>query len=533
MRTRRSGSNAFTLSSVIGTCTDEDDPSRQWEDAFVDFLFGAAQTINKPAVVVLQTNDWKGLSQVTELSPMDYAYLLLGTGIVTVHEKNNMHNDVEVHEDKLKDMLRRRNIMGDKEGESYCFVSEGRVYEGALGEKWDGTVVSKTKEVRMLTLRIGKPPAGGKAPPGQASINKRDPPPRFNWKMRRVHQAFHRKIGPLTTASYFDEKMRSDARVVRDWMIDPPQLFNRKRINRVDVTREDKSAKSPEKKKTKKTMDTTIDAPSLAAGWDEQKMPSSEFKDAGKPTNPAGGMKTKEVTPEFKADLMAIMKKHGMLDELEQSMEGKANDETSATSREETTPNTTKIPEPPQRNRVTVTPTESEKAQYPVLSQLDPAVLRRGEKCVAGMDLDEIRSDALLRELLKLKTHHGEEPGFESANSRTHHTLLDVPMTIKDNAKVVDLEEVAKTNASAEKLTAIAEKTNLVDNEIPRLVEENKRVKSTWEMFDKDISVLSVKLKEYSKNRRTEEASYYTGVDRIFQDEGANRAAHFGRKFMG
>lgn len=139
-----------------------------------------------------------------------------------------------------------------------------------------------------------------------------------------------------------------------------------------------------------------------------------------------------------------------MLDEFEQSIEGKeANDETSATSREETTPITPKIPEPPQKtNRVTVTPTESEKAQYPVLSQLDPAVLRRGSACVAGMDMDEIRTDALLRELLKLKTHHGEEPGFESANSRTHHTLLDVPMTIKDNAKVVDMNSTMRADGT-------------------------------------------------------------------------------------
>lgn len=309
MQTRRSGPNAFTISSLVGTCADEDDPSQQWEDALVDFLFGAAQTINKPAVVILQTNDWKGLSQVTELSPMDYAYLLLGTGIVTVHQKNNMHNNVDVHENKLKDMLIRRNIMGDKEGESYCFVSKGRVYEGALNEKWDGTDVSSTKNMRLLTLRIGKPPVGGKAPSGQASINKRDPPPRFSWRMRRVHQAFHRKIGPLTTAAYFDEKMRSDARVVADWMIDPPQLFKRKYINKVDINQQDKSAKSPEKKKTKKMMDTTNDASSLAAGWDVQKNPSPEFKDAGKPTTPAGGMTAKEVTPEFKADFMAIMKK--------------------------------------------------------------------------------------------------------------------------------------------------------------------------------------------------------------------------------
>ena len=134
MKVTRSAARTFTLTPPIGTSADGDDPSRQWEDAFIDFLSGAAKAITEPAVVVLQTNDFKGLSLVTELTPMDYAYLLLGCGIVSVVNKNNMHNDVEVHLEKFKDMLKRRNLMGDKESESYCFVSKGGVYEAALKE---------------------------------------------------------------------------------------------------------------------------------------------------------------------------------------------------------------------------------------------------------------------------------------------------------------------------------------------------------------------------------------------------------------
>jgi chromosome segregation ATPase len=77
-----------------------------------------------------------------------------------------------------------------------------------------------------------------------------------------------------------------------------------------------------------------------------------------------------------------------------------------------------------------------------------------------------------------------------------------------------------------------AEKATL-QNEIPPLVEQGKTLKSAWKKLDDEIKVLKDKLKEFTKYRRTYEDSYYTGMDRIFQDEGANRAAHFGRKFNG
>ena len=44
----------------------------------------------------------------------------------------------------------------------------------------ENEVVSKTKVVQMVTLRIGKPAPGGKAPPGQKAINRRDPPSKFS-----------------------------------------------------------------------------------------------------------------------------------------------------------------------------------------------------------------------------------------------------------------------------------------------------------------------------------------------------------------
>jgi hypothetical protein len=441
MRTTRSAARAFTFTPPIHTNADDDDLGRQWEDAFADFLFGAAKSITQPAVVVLQTNDFKGLSQVTELTPMDYAYLLLGCGIVKVVNKNNMHNDVEVNVDKFTDMLKRRSIMGDTEAESYCFVSKGRVYESALKEivPKDAPASSKTKEVRMVTLRIGKTAPGGKAPPGQTSINRRDPPPKFSWKMRSVHQRFHRKIGPLTTAAYFDEKMRSDARVVRDWMVDPPQFFKRKYVgkNKVDVAKAKAPTDSPEKKKPKK-IDSTNESTSMPKP--KNNTPTATAPDTGLP---------EVVTQEFKDDLIAVLEKHGMLNHLKQSLMTTAKTDlssspleaatpfhgTTAASVEETTPI---IPKPPQQIRVT--PSDLEKEEFPLLSQVDPRVLRRGSECVGGMDMDQIRTDTLLREVLKLKSKLGEEAGFESENSRDQHTILDVPMTIKDNKKVPDMK---------------------------------------------------------------------------------------------
>ena len=131
---------------------DYDDLERKFQDALVDFLFDAATKNHRPAVVVLQTDDFKGFSRVTELAPLDYAYLLVGCGIAKVVPKSNMRNNVEVDADKFKAMLKRRGLMCDKESQSYCFVSKGFIYEGALKETWpENEVVSKTKVVQMVT----------------------------------------------------------------------------------------------------------------------------------------------------------------------------------------------------------------------------------------------------------------------------------------------------------------------------------------------------------------------------------------------
>ena len=95
------------------------------------------------------------------------------------------------------------------------------------------------------------------------------------------------------------------------------------------------------------------------------------------------------------------------------------------------------------------------------------------------------------------------------------------------------LSEAERTKAAESKESYTSERNNLLQRLIPPLDQRSKELKKVWEGLDKEITGLKDKLKEYTKNRRTEENSYYTGVDRIFMDEGANRAAHFGRKFNG
>jgi hypothetical protein len=114
-------------------------------------------------------------------NPYDYAYMLLRCGIVSVHRTKDMHNKIEVHQDVLEEMLQRRNIMTDRESDSYCFVSYGQIFEGALKEKMPacGAPVSKTKSADLLTLRIGKPPKGGKPLAGQKAVNSRGNRPKF------------------------------------------------------------------------------------------------------------------------------------------------------------------------------------------------------------------------------------------------------------------------------------------------------------------------------------------------------------------
>ena len=42
-----------------------------------------------------------------------------------------MHKKAEDHQDKLKEMQKRHNIMVDRELNSYCTISYGQIYEGA------------------------------------------------------------------------------------------------------------------------------------------------------------------------------------------------------------------------------------------------------------------------------------------------------------------------------------------------------------------------------------------------------------------
>ena len=57
-----------------------------------------------------------------------------------------MHKKAEDHQDKLKEMQKRHNIMVDRELNSYCTVSYGQIYEGAKENKpTDAQPVSTTR----------------------------------------------------------------------------------------------------------------------------------------------------------------------------------------------------------------------------------------------------------------------------------------------------------------------------------------------------------------------------------------------------
>ncbi len=107
MRATRSSRGAVAITPPTCTISEDDVCAHLWQDILSDFLLGAAKHITEQSVVVLQTNDWKGLSQVTEQTPMDYAYMLLRCGIVSVHRTKDMHNKIEVHQNVLKEMLQR------------------------------------------------------------------------------------------------------------------------------------------------------------------------------------------------------------------------------------------------------------------------------------------------------------------------------------------------------------------------------------------------------------------------------------------
>lgn len=126
------------------------------------------------------------------------------------------------------------------------------------------------------------------------------------------------------------------------------------------------------------------------------------------------------------------------------------------------------------------------------------------------------------------------EGGKLMAKKKRRVAYINSTCLVRVNAIINNTQasEEDRIVATATRDALIAEKATL-QNEIPPLIEQGKTLKSAWEKLDDDIKVLKDKLKEFTKDRRTNEDSYYTGMDRIFQDEGANRAAHFGRKFNG
>ncbi len=126
MRTTRAAAAAVTFLPPTCNNDDGDDLTHLWQGALCDLLSGVSKHITEPSVVLLQTNDWKGLSQITEQTPTDYDYTLRECGNASVNESKQMHNKVEVHKDRLKAMLENNYLMTERESSSYCFVSKGR-----------------------------------------------------------------------------------------------------------------------------------------------------------------------------------------------------------------------------------------------------------------------------------------------------------------------------------------------------------------------------------------------------------------------
>jgi hypothetical protein len=68
--------------------------------------------------------------------------------------------------------------------------------------------------------------------------------------MRKVHTHFHCKIRHLVAKCYFDEEITDDAKLVVQWMLDPPQFWKRKFIKKADTqSTKDSAMKSPPRKK--------------------------------------------------------------------------------------------------------------------------------------------------------------------------------------------------------------------------------------------------------------------------------------------
>ena len=214
--------------------------------------------------------------------------------------------------------------------------------------------------------------------------------------MRSAHQRFQRKLRPLITEGYLDEKMRNDARAVRDWMLQPPQFIKRKFIKKVAVKQTKTSTDSPEKKKRKNSHVAKESTSTL-------KTPLPEFQDANVTALNYDG----DGSSDFKEELMALLKKHGLINSLKQPQmtatdlnssplhASRLFHETTAASAPNAastpTPSipATNIPEP--RQKILVTPTDEK--EFPLLSTMAPELLQRGTECVGGMDMNQIRSE--------------------------------------------------------------------------------------------------------------------------------------------
>ena len=103
--------------------------------------------------------------------------------------------------------------------------------------------------------------------------------------------------------------------------------------------------------------------------------------------------------------------------------------------------------------------------------------------------------------------------------------------TKKNRIKRLDIEMKSNTDATSN-ASKMDEKNQLL-TECAALIETREMYSAEVSRLNNIIRKARPKLLENTKDRRKEEDSIYTAIDKIFQKYGANRAHYFGREFEG
>ena len=446
--------------SVANSAADIDPPELyQWRSLFATFLKEASPALGSPYFWLVRTNGWKSLCLLTGLPPMDYGILLHQCQIIYIVNYKDGTREVKMDVDKFNTFLREYGVRGDPKLQDGCAeLSNAHVTQLALkrnerdakrtqSDNNNNNDEDKDDRVTLHVLRVGKIPRGAR-PPKSTAINNGEEPPRINRRMynakNNLAAALHKKL----LMHYIDPELVEDGRLLRDWVLmkkkptqvvvppTPQHTTNPSTDNNNNDKNDDKQPlPSPGDTDGPDSPDTTCDTPArptkranTASTPNTISNPKQSADDATIDTKSKDNFDiTFDVDigklPEVVRKQFPVMTSTNTPDQLDtwddQKQEQFWNEYEALKERF----NQPDIP-------------DDVRKQFPCLAKMAPGVTNRGERIVAGIDLDRQWMEGMLRESVQVAEQHNEPLQYTHENGKHAVRLLQLPMSKDNEGKV-------------------------------------------------------------------------------------------------